>query len=61
MAVIQSSPIGQYPELLTHGLPGCQLVQDLKTAVESSSDNTELLFFFNLSANYQKILKNSLT
>jgi hypothetical protein len=61
MAVIQSSPIGQYPELLTDGLPGCQLVQDLKTAVESSSDNTELLFFLNLSANYQKILKNSLT
>jgi hypothetical protein len=45
MAVIQSSPIGDYPELLTDGLPGCQLVLDLKTAVESSSDNTELLFF----------------
>jgi len=46
MAVIQSSSIGEYPELLTHGLPGCQLVQYLKTAVESSSGNTELLFFF---------------
>jgi hypothetical protein len=61
MAVIQSSSIGEYPELLTHGLPGCQLVQYLKTAVESSSGNTEILFFLNLSANYQKILKNSLT